>query len=223
MFEDLRAAFRQAVENFNRELHRDRVPETFDEILKGMKRELVDARAHLSDLEDQVERTTARARHEAEQVEVCRRREQMARSIEDSETADIAAEYLERHRQRHGVLERKLTTLREELELQRREVEEMTDRLRQATTERESLTAASGRVGARNSIAEADELFAELDRMTERIASEDARAEAAPELSDLDTGAGNASDLHVDLDSGPPEPPDVDAALAELKRRMGKD
>ena len=34
MFENLRNAFREAVENFNKELSRDQVPETVDKLLK---------------------------------------------------------------------------------------------------------------------------------------------------------------------------------------------
>ena len=221
MFEDLRAAFRQAVENFNRELHRDRVPETVDALLKGMQRELVDTRALVSDLESQIERARKEARHESEQAEACRRREEMARRIEDTETADLAAQYGERHRKRHELLEQKIAALEEELAFRRRDAEDMMVRLKEARTQREGLTAQAGRASARDSLGEADDLFAELDRMAEKIEGTRREADAAEALDDLDLDGG--SDYYVELDDGPAEPPDVDAALAELKRRMGKE
>ncbi len=221
MFEDLRAAFRQAVENFNRELHRDQVPETVDALLKGMQRELVDTRALVSDLESQIDRARKEAAHEAEQAEACRRREEMARRIEDTETADLAAQYGERHRKRHELLEQKVAALDEELAFRRKDAEDMMARLKEARTQREGLTAQAGRASARDSIGEADDLFSELDRMAEKIEGTQREADAAEALDDLDLDGG--SDFHVELDDRAVDPPDVDAALAELKRRMGKE
>lgn len=220
MFDELRAAFRQAVENFNRELHRDRVPETMDRLLLGMKRELVDTRALIKDLESQVEKARAEVRHESEQAEVCVRREEMAKRIDDAETARVAAQYAERHMKRRILLERKVTALEQELVFRRKDAEEMTARFQEAKAQREGLTATSGRAQARSALSEADDLFAELDRMADKIEGERSRADAAEALDDLDLEE-RGSDFHVELDDEPPEPPDVDAALAELKRRMG--
>ena len=52
MFEDLRNAFREAVQNFKDELDRDSVPETVDRLLKGMIDEVTQARARLKSLMD---------------------------------------------------------------------------------------------------------------------------------------------------------------------------
>ena len=221
MFDDLRAAFRQAIANFNRELHRDQLPEQVDRLLKGMQRELVDAKAVVADLEAQIERTGTEARHEREQAEACRRREDMARKIDDTETADLAARYGERHRQRQSLLESKLATLEEELSFRRKDAEEMLAKLQEARTQREGLTASAGRSQARESLSEADDLFAELDRMAEKIEGERHAADAAEEMDDLDLD--RPSEFHVEIESEPQEPPDVDAALAELKRRMGRE
>lgn len=221
MFDELRAAFRQAIENFNRELHRDQIPENVDRLLSGMQKELVDARAQLSELEDQIQRARAQADHEAEQAEACRRREAMARRIEDTETADLAAQYGAKHEERRALLTQKVATLEEELSFRRRDAEEMMARLKEARTQRDGLAAQAGRTSARGSMSEADDLFAELDRMAEKIEGTRHSAEAAEIMDDLDLD--DASDFHVSLDDAPPEPPDVDAALAELKRRMGRE
>ena len=44
MFENLRNAFREAVENFNKELNRDEVPDVVDGLLRQMHEEVTDAK-----------------------------------------------------------------------------------------------------------------------------------------------------------------------------------
>ena len=55
MFENLRTAFREAVDNFKDEMGRDQVPETVDRLLKGMVDEATDAKTRLRDLEKGIE------------------------------------------------------------------------------------------------------------------------------------------------------------------------
>jgi phage shock protein A len=112
--------------------------------------------------------------------------------------------------------------MREELEFRRRTVQEMMAKFEEARGKRDALSATSGRSTARDSFSEADDLFGELDRMAAKIEGEDSRAEAAEILDSLDLDGD--SDYHVELDveSTETEELDVDAALAELKRRMGE-
>ena len=90
MFENLRQAFREAVDNFKEELNRDEVPDTVDDLLHQMQEEVTDARAHLFTLEEQIKKALQLAEMEAKEVETCRRREAMAEQIGDQETASIA-------------------------------------------------------------------------------------------------------------------------------------
>ncbi len=218
MFENLRSAFREAVENFNKELARDQVPETVDRLLKGMRDEVADAKVQIRELEDQVSRTDAEVEREKTEVATARRRGKMAQDIGDTETAEIATQYATRHEERRRVLEQKAAALRQELELRRGEVEEMIGKVKEAQTKRDSLAATTGRSGARETLHAADDLFAELDRMAEKIGAEDARARAAEAMDDIDLEGGE------DYDTPPRAPePDLDERLAELKRRMGKE
>ncbi|HET9948763.1 MAG TPA: hypothetical protein VFQ22_07565 [Longimicrobiales bacterium] len=220
MFEDLRAAFREALENFNRELRRDQVPETVDRLLSGMRKEIVAEKAEVAGLEQQLEKTQAEIVREQENGETCRRRERMARDIGDQETADIAARQAVKHESRHAVLVKKAQALGEELELRRGTVREMMERFEEARSRRDALGATAGRTEARRTFQEADDLFAELDRMAEKVEGERARGDAAEMLDALDDDG--ASDLRISLDEEPSRPNDaeLDAALAELKRRM---
>lgn len=222
MFDELRAAFREALDNFNKELHRDQVPETFDKLLIGMKREIVDEKAEVSGLASQLEKTTADIAKLRDQRDTARRREEMAREIEDDDTVKIAAEFATKAEGHLQVLAKKEAALREELTFRERTLEEMTARFHEAREKREALTATTGRSGARETLSEADDLFAELDRMAEKIEGTRASAEAAEAFDELDLDEG--SEYHVDVDEPPVrEELDVDAALAELKRRMGEE
>jgi len=224
MFDDLRAAFREALDNFDKELRRDQVPETVDRLLVGMKKQLADELAEVRGLEAEVEKATAAAAREKDAGATCRRREQMARGIGDEETAALAAQHALKHEGHQAVLERKAQAIREELDFRRKTVEEMTAQLNVAIEKRGALGATTGRAGARQAISEADDLFSELDRMAEKMTGESRRAEAAEALGSIDLEGGEVADYDLALDGPPParEPLDVDAALAELKRRMGK-
>ena len=218
MFENLRNAFREAVDNFNKELNRDQVPDVVDGLLRQMHEEATDAKAQLYTLEEQIKKAIQLSEMEEKEAKTCRRREEMARRIGDEETASVAAEYAEKHDKRREIQARKALALREELELKRGEVEDMLVKLKEAKAKRESLSATSGRAGARNSLGAAADLFSELDRMAEKIEDADHQREAEEDL---------LSEFgHLDS-SPPPRGPspeeEAEARLRELKRRMGKE
>ena len=222
MFENLRSAFREAYENFNKELNREHVPETVNRLIGGMVDEITDVKAEIGNLESQIRKALAEAEKEKAQAATCRRREKMARGIRDSETADVAAQFAEKHEEHQQLLEQKAKALKAERDFRREEVEEMMAKVKEAQAKRDSLSATAGRSGARESISTADELFSELDRMAGKIDDARAKGEAAEAFSNLDLGP-EQSDYHIDLNEAPPPEPDYDARLAELKRRMGED
>ena len=222
MFEDLRAAFREAIENFNQELNREHVPETVDKLIGGMVNEITETKTSIGELENQIAKAVAEAEKEKGEALTCRRREEMALKIGDSETATVAAQFAEKHEEHQSLLEQKVTALKAELAFRHEEVEEMMAKVKEAKAKRESLAATSGRSGARESISDADDLFGELDRMAEKIEGERAQGEAAEAFSEMDLGL-ETSDMHIDVNEPPPPEPDFDARLEELKRRMGED
>jgi phage shock protein A len=222
MFEDLRRAFREGIDNFNKELNREHVPETVDKLIKGMVDEITDAKSGLSELENQIKKALIESEKEKGEAQTARRREQMANEIGDSETAMIAASFAEKHEQHQTVLEQKALALKAEFEFREAGIEEMMSKIKEAKTKRESISATAGRTGARESISAADDLFSELDRMSDKIDGEKAKGDAAEAFSDIDLG-GTDSDTHIDINEAPRSEPDFDAALEELKRRMGKE
>lgn len=219
MFENLRESFRQAIENFKTELHRDEVPETVDELLRAMRREVTDVQAAARKLDEDIRASLKKAEAEGKEAETCRRREEMAEKIGDGETARLAREYAEKHEGRKAVLEKKALALKEELDLRRSEVAEMIEQIKGAQANRDALAAKLGRSQARDAIRDADDLFSELDRMAETIDDAERRRDAREEV---DQALGD------ELGGAPPAGGDeldeleVEARLEELKRQMGR-
>lgn len=217
MFDNLRDAFREAVENFKHELNReDDVPPTVDRLLLAMQRELVQARELLAGLERQIAEARTQAERDRHEEATCRRRAELARKVGDEETARIALDFAARHERRRLVLERKVVTLEEEHGIRGVELTEMTMRIEEARTKRDHLAEAAGGSDADETLRAADDLFDELDRMATEAEASDQHPE-----SPMDELEREFRDLRVD----PWAPPrrrdlDADAALEELKRRM---
>ena len=222
MFEDLRDAFKEALDNFNKELSRNNVSDTADQMFAGMKDELASEKAQVSGLEDQITKTIEHIERLSGEVATARRREEMAREIDDNETVKLAAEFATKAEGYITVLQKKRTALEEEMVFRARTVEEMYAQFNAAREKRDSLTATAGRTDARESLSAANDLFAQFDRMEEAIEGTKAEAEAAQEFDELDLD--QPSEFRIDIDDAPvPRKLDVDAALEELQRRMGED
>jgi hypothetical protein len=175
MLNDWKQAWRQAVENFQREVH-DGTPGATPSV-RAMEREIVSASGALSKLDDEIRRTARETDAEREAEQVCRRRETLARTAGDDETVRIAADYAQRHAQRADVLGRKLEVLQDERQLLAADIAAM----KKVIAEAAPAAPASGSVGggARGtppdtSADEArDRAFSQLERdARERAASE---------------------------------------------------
>jgi hypothetical protein len=219
MFESLRQAFREAVDNFRTELNRDAVPEAAGQLIRAMEKELIESRLIVDRLAEDLEKARQEVKEEDEQLRACLRREEMARRIGDEETEKVARDFAARHLQRRDLLEDKVRVLTRELADRKEELEGMTTQLKGARARQEAMVASAGRTGARERLQQADDLFDELDRMAERIGDDGARAEAAAEMSDPGMGAGS-----FDYTAPPPPPSEdeIEARLRILKERMGK-
>lgn len=211
MLDSLGDAFRQAYENFKKELNRDRVPEAVDRLLRAMKDELVDLEAGSRELERELAEVREEAEREDRSARTCVRREELALRIDDQETATVAREYARRHLRRHEILVEKAEVLSRELEQRGAELEDLTGRFEEARRRRASLSATQGRADARDSLRQADDLFAEMDRMAEQIGDLERTGAAAAELD----GA-----LGSDAPPREPDAAELEDRLEELKRRM---
>jgi ABC-type phosphate transport system auxiliary subunit len=123
MFENMKRAWHQAVDNFWHELEGGEAGD--DARTRAAYREVAAARNQMARLEREISECGRGRDHEREQARVCERREKLARDIDDHETARIAAEYRARHLERALVLDRKLEALHAERTLFQRDVVEM--------------------------------------------------------------------------------------------------
>jgi hypothetical protein len=127
MFDDWKQAWRQAVENFQREAGGGSTGAP--PRIRAMERELTSVSGALGKLDDEILRTKRDMTREREAEAVCRRREALARDVNDDETVRIAAEFAQRHAERAGVLDRKIAVLVDERALLARDVDDMRETL----------------------------------------------------------------------------------------------
>jgi phage shock protein A len=220
MFENLRDAFREAVENFKHELNAEDAPVTVDRLLLAMQDELAQTRGVLLALERQIADASAQAARDRSEEDTCRRRAEMAGRVGDAETARIALEFAVRHEKRRVVMERKVAALDEERALRVLEVQEMTVRVEEARATRATLGDSGSADHATDRLDTPEDLYDELDRMAEGMRPSQ-RAERRSRMDDLER---EFDELKVDPWAPGPRrltDEDVDAALEELKRRMG--
>jgi hypothetical protein len=111
MFEDWKQAWREAVENFRRELDDSEAGGNVSAHIRAMRRDIASVRGALGKLDAEVSQARRDAVTEREAEEVCRRREGLARNVGDEETVRIAVTFATRHAERAGILERKVEVL----------------------------------------------------------------------------------------------------------------
>ena len=157
-----------------------------------MKDTLVQARLAVDDLRDGIEATRKRVERERAELETIRRRKGLAQGVGDAETVVIAERFEAQHVERLAVLEQKLAVQESELALIERDVAEM----------KEQLKAALAGVGSGIRSGTVDAAADPLD---------DGRAGMEQQLNELKRAERRAN-----------ANADADAALAELKKRMGR-
>jgi hypothetical protein len=184
--------FDEVRQAFRELLHGNVSPEGRRELISVMKDTLVQARLAMDDLREGVEATRKRVTRERMELETIRRRKGLAQGVNDAETVLVAERFEAQHAERLAVLEQKLAAQEGELALVERDVAEM----------KEQLKAALAGVG---SGMRAGGMSATPDPL------DDGRPELEQQLNDLKRAERRAS---ADATA--------DAALAELKKRMGR-
>jgi hypothetical protein len=176
MFERLRDALRAALDAAT-------PPADLRQLALGMREAVVEAKVAVKGMRDALGRSEHDLAEHRRELADAERRGRLAAEIQDQETADIAARFAAKHRERVAVLERKVAAQRDELALAERELADMEEQLRRAVQGRGSAEAdrsterawrdlqAAG--GARPGVDVQDDLFAsELDRSAREAAAE---------------------------------------------------
>lgn len=129
MLEAWKQAWRDAVENFRRELDPERYAAETSRQAAAMRRDLGRAHTRARQLQAEIDATRLELSRERDEENRCRHRAGLARKIDDHETTRIAAEYAARHAERAAVLQQKLDALDAELRLLERDLLVMQERL----------------------------------------------------------------------------------------------
>jgi len=185
-------------------------------MLAGMRDELIEAKATIPQLEEQIESFGKLREREMQRAADAARRGRQAKEIDDSETVEVAARFELKHLSRVQVYEQKTEAAVAELALQRRNVKEMTVQLKSAMKNRDALAAQARRARATGNLrGGAASSVDEFDRMAREIEDDELKASATLDVEDALGGLGD--------DAFGPDPEDLaDAQLEELKRRMAR-
>src|SRR5205809_127028 len=115
VFERLRDALRAALDATT-------PPGDLRDLARQMREAVVEAKVAVRELGQGVVRTEAELAAERQRLADAERRGRLAAEIQDRETVEVAARFAAKHRERLGVLERKLAAQRDELGLTQREL-----------------------------------------------------------------------------------------------------
>ncbi len=193
-------------------------------LLAAMREELIESKARLPELEQQIRSLQGARARELESAEDCHRRAQQALAIDDQETVEVALQFEARHRTRVEVCDQKIEAAEAELALQRQTVSDMTAQLKAAMARSESLEIQARRAGATESLrGSGHSSVDEFDRMAEAIGREDDLGAARREV-DLELDEKGEADGAYGEPEGPIDPEELaELQLRELKRRMARD
>ena len=184
--------FDEVRQAFRELLHGNVPPEGRRELIAVMKDTLVHARLALDDLRDGVEVTRKRVERERAELDTIRRRKGLAQGVGDAETVSVAERFETQQAERLAVLEQKQAAQESELALVERDVAEM----------KEQLKAALAGVGSGMRSGTVD---------TDADPLDEGRSGVEQQLNDLKRAERRAN-----------ANADAEAALAELKKRMGR-
>jgi hypothetical protein len=133
MFSRLRDALRAALDAAS--------PGDLRELARRMREAVIEAGAAVLEMREGLARTERELAAERQRMADAERRGRLAAEIQDGETVDVAQRFAAKHRERLGVLERKLVAQRDELALAVRERAEMQADLARADREQSATEA----------------------------------------------------------------------------------
>jgi hypothetical protein len=171
--------------SFDDLLARATKPEERRTIAARMKDTLVQARVGLSEMRDGLEKSRLRLQAEERELETVRRRKQLAESINDSQTVEIAAKYEQMHGERAEVLRQKVSAQEAELALAEREVAQMSAELKAVVSGADIRSVAASPSNESEPDGKDATLRDELDSLSRARARADLESEAARKLEEL--------------------------------------
>ena len=171
--------------SFDELLSRATRPEERRLVASRMRDTLVQAKAGLHDLEDELVKARHRLAVEERELETVRRRKQLAEGIGDRETVDIAAKYEQMHTERVSILRQRVSTQEAEIALAERDVGEMSAELKAVLAGTNSGAPDAAIDSIDGADAEPAALRDEINSLGRARAREEREADAARRLDEL--------------------------------------
>ena len=129
VFERLRDALRAALDAAT-------PPGNLRDLARQMREAVVEAKVSVQETSEAVSRAGGELAVERQRLADAERRGRLAAEIQDQETVAVAGRFAAKHRERVGVLERKLAALNDELALYERELADMQAQLARVERDR---------------------------------------------------------------------------------------
>lgn len=219
MFKKLKEAIESALDALEGK-GGDTTREDVEKLLDGMREELIETKARLPVIEDQVAKLRLAHEREIQKAEDCHRRAVQAQKIGDEETVDVALRFEAKHRVAVDVWVQKIEAAEAELAMQRQTVSEMTEELKEARARKDVLAIQARRAGSTERMRGGGRSSAdEFDRLADAIEREDDLGAASRAVDDDLDGAFDAAGLS-DEEPGLSKEELAELQLEELKRRM---
>jgi phage shock protein A len=222
MFKKLKEAIESALDALEGKLG-DSTREDVEKLLDGMREELIDTRAQIPVLEDQVKKLRFAHAAEIKKADDCHRRAVQAKTIDDDETVEVALKFEAKHRVAVDVWAQKIEAAEAELAMQRQTAAEQTEQLKEARARKDVLAIQARRAGSTERMRGGGRSSVdEFDRLADTIEREDDLGAASREVED-NLGGGYDPDGFGDPHKGLSREDLADLQLDELKRRMKED
>ncbi|MBT8477774.1 MAG: hypothetical protein KJO06_02580 [Gemmatimonadetes bacterium] len=222
MFKKLKDAIESALDALEGRSS-DSTREDVEKLLDGMREELINTKAQVPVLEEDLKKLQMAHDRELEKAEDCHRRALQAQSIGDEETVEVALKFEAKHRVAVDVWVQKIEAAAAELAMQRQTVIEQTEELKDAHARKDVLAIQVRRSGATERMRGGGRSSVdEFDRLADAIEREEDLGAAGRAVEDdlagrYDPGNGG------DEPSGLSREDLADLQLEELKRRMRED
>jgi hypothetical protein len=171
--------------SFDDLLSRATRPEERHLVASRMRDTLVQAKAGLNDLREELGKARQRLAIEERELETVRRRKQLAEGIGDRETVDIAVKYEHMHSERVTILRQRVSTQEAEVALAERDVGEMSAELKAVLAGTASAAADPAIDSTDESRSETAGLREEINSLGRARAREEREADAARRLDEL--------------------------------------
>jgi phage shock protein A len=222
MFKKFKAAIESALDALEGRSG-DTTREDVERLLDGMRDELIETKAQIPVLEEQVRKLRVAHENETRKADDCHRRAVQAKKIGDDETVEVALKFEARHRVAVDVWVQKIEAAEAELAMQRQTVAEQTEQLKEARARKDVLAIQARRAGSTERMRGGGRSSVdEFDRLADTIEREDDLGAASREVeSDLDGGID--PDGFGDPRKGLSREDLAELQLEELKRRMKED